>query len=173
TAPPAQGTLSGTAPNLLYTPNPGFSGIDSFSFVANDGQLDSAPARIDISIQAAGGNGEISNPVAALSLDGNLSDWAGLRSFGTDPDDVSGTSNKLDWLEGWMAHDAANFYVAYRNQGAVDTNGWWGWQLYIDADNNPNTGYRFDAIGAEYHIEANLVSQYTGDGDSWSWQVQG
>ena len=173
TAQPAQGTLSGSAPNLLYTPAPGYSGIDSFSFVANDGQLDSAPARIDISIQAAGGNGDISNPVAALSVDGNLSDWAGLRSFGTDPDDVSGASNKLDWLEGWMAHDATHFYVAYRNQGPVDTNGWWGWQIYIDADNNPNTGYRFDAIGAEYHIEANQVSQYTGDGDSWSWQVQG
>ena len=33
---PSNGNLSGTAPNLTYTPNGGFSGSDSFGFVAND-----------------------------------------------------------------------------------------------------------------------------------------
>ena len=170
---PTQGILSGIAPNLLYTPNQGYTGVDGFTFLANDGELDSAIANIDITVQAASGNSEVSNPVSALTIDGNLSDWAGLRSFGTDPNDITGANNKLDWLEGWMAHDAVNFYVAYRNEGPVDNDNWWAWQLYIDTDNNPDTGYKFDAIGAEYHIEENVVSKYTGDGNSWSWQQQG
>ncbi|MBW3624152.1 MAG: hypothetical protein KY468_12160, partial [Armatimonadetes bacterium] len=40
-SPPAHGTLSGTAPDLRYTPNPGYVGSDSFSFRVNDGQADS------------------------------------------------------------------------------------------------------------------------------------
>ena len=36
---PANGTLSGTAPNVTYTPNAGFGGAtDSFSYVVYDGQ---------------------------------------------------------------------------------------------------------------------------------------
>ncbi|MDC0710155.1 kelch repeat-containing protein [Stigmatella sp. ncwal1] len=35
--PPQNGTLSGTAPGLLYTPRPGFVGTDSFTFKASDG----------------------------------------------------------------------------------------------------------------------------------------
>ena len=45
---PANGTLNGTAPNLVYTPNSGFSGIDSFTYTANDGGLDSEPATVTI-----------------------------------------------------------------------------------------------------------------------------
>jgi hypothetical protein len=49
-APPAQGSLSGTAPNLIYTPTPGYSGPDSFTFTANDGKADSAPATVSLNI---------------------------------------------------------------------------------------------------------------------------
>jgi hypothetical protein len=37
----AHGTLSGTAPNLAYTPNANFTGNDSFMFKVNDGSVDS------------------------------------------------------------------------------------------------------------------------------------
>jgi Ca2+-binding RTX toxin-like protein len=47
---PTFGTLSGTAPNLTYTPNPGFSGSDSFTFHINDGTVNSAPATISLTI---------------------------------------------------------------------------------------------------------------------------
>jgi hypothetical protein len=47
---PTRGALSGTAPNLTYTPSAGFSGGDAFTFVANDGQADSNPATISITI---------------------------------------------------------------------------------------------------------------------------
>jgi hypothetical protein len=50
--PPVHGSLSGTAPYLVYSPYPGYLGTDSFSFVANDGEVDSDPALISIEITA-------------------------------------------------------------------------------------------------------------------------
>jgi RHS repeat-associated protein len=47
---PLHGTLSGESPNLIYSPNPNFNGSDTFSFVVNDGMVDSIPAVIDIAI---------------------------------------------------------------------------------------------------------------------------
>lgn len=47
---PANGTLSGTPPNLTYTPKNDFSGSDSFTFRANDGALNSGNATITIAV---------------------------------------------------------------------------------------------------------------------------
>src|SRR5438034_847467 len=52
-SPPANGSLSGTAPNLTYTPNPGFSGTDSFSFTAKDSQSTSNLATVSITVALA------------------------------------------------------------------------------------------------------------------------
>jgi hypothetical protein len=50
---PANGTLSGRAPNLTYTPKAGFTGTDSFTFKVNDGALDSEPVTVTIDVTAA------------------------------------------------------------------------------------------------------------------------
>ncbi len=47
---PANGSLNGTAPNLTYTPDAGYSGSDSFTFTANDGTNTSAPATVSITV---------------------------------------------------------------------------------------------------------------------------
>jgi hypothetical protein len=49
---PAHGTLSGTAPNLVYTPAPDFNGTDSFTYKLNDGTADSTVATITITTTA-------------------------------------------------------------------------------------------------------------------------
>ena len=48
--PPANGALSGTLPNVTYTPAAGFYGNDSFTFKVNDGMFDSAPATVSIRV---------------------------------------------------------------------------------------------------------------------------
>ncbi len=48
---PSHGTLSGTAPNLTYTPDPDFNGQDSFTFKVNDGSDDSTEARVSITVE--------------------------------------------------------------------------------------------------------------------------
>ena len=50
TTEPAHGTLLGTAPNLTYTPDPGYFGSDSFQFTDNNGTATSAPATVVISV---------------------------------------------------------------------------------------------------------------------------
>lgn len=49
---PEHGTLSGTAPNLTYTPVADFSGLDSFTFTVNDGSNDSEPATVSILVKS-------------------------------------------------------------------------------------------------------------------------
>jgi hypothetical protein len=53
TLAPAKGTLSGTAPNLTYTPNAGETGWDQFQFTASDGVKTSLAATVNINIVAA------------------------------------------------------------------------------------------------------------------------
>jgi len=48
---PSHGSLSGTGPNLTYTPNANFNGSDSFLFKVNDGTVDSAAATVSITVR--------------------------------------------------------------------------------------------------------------------------
>jgi hypothetical protein len=48
---PGVGTLSGTPPNLTYTPATGYVGHDAFTFKVNDGTTDSNTATVSISVQ--------------------------------------------------------------------------------------------------------------------------
>ena len=50
TGEPAHGTLTGEAPDLVYTPDAGYPGPDSFTFVADDGTGPSLPATVSVSV---------------------------------------------------------------------------------------------------------------------------
>ena len=47
---PSHGNLTGDVPLLTYTPEPGYSGLDSFTYVVNDGSVNSDPATITIQV---------------------------------------------------------------------------------------------------------------------------
>jgi hypothetical protein len=47
---PALGSLSGTAPNLVYTPRANANGTDSFTFKVNDGSFDSELATVAVTV---------------------------------------------------------------------------------------------------------------------------
>ena len=47
---PTNGSLSGTVPNLTYTPNQNYSGTDSFTYSVTDGQLTSPQATVSITV---------------------------------------------------------------------------------------------------------------------------
>lgn len=47
---PASGTISGTAPNLVYKPNLNFNGIDRFSYKVNDGRIDGNTAIVVVTV---------------------------------------------------------------------------------------------------------------------------
>jgi photosystem II stability/assembly factor-like uncharacterized protein len=50
--PPSQGTLSGTVPNLVYTPATNANGADNFTFKVSDGTLESGAATVTIVVSA-------------------------------------------------------------------------------------------------------------------------
>lgn len=79
---PSQGTVSGTAPNLVYTANATASGSDSIQFTVSDGNLISSPATITITI-----NSSNAKPIAkansfVLAEDGSIA----ITLVGSDPD---------------------------------------------------------------------------------------
>jgi uncharacterized protein (TIGR03382 family) len=79
---PAHGILSGAAPDLTYTPDPDYSGPDSFTFRSNDGLVDSEPATVSVAVAAVN-----DAPVAStLSTSTEEDGAASLVLVGTDPD---------------------------------------------------------------------------------------
>jgi Ca2+-binding RTX toxin-like protein len=74
---PDNGTLSGTAPNLTYTPNANFSGSDSFTFKVNDGTADSNIATVSITVTPVN-----DAPTIAVAAGGQcLADFQGLANL--------------------------------------------------------------------------------------------
>ena len=59
---PTQGTLTGTPPNLVYSPKSNFNGTDSFEFTALDGKASSVPAKVSITVTA------VNDPPIAVGL---------------------------------------------------------------------------------------------------------
>ena len=51
--PPTHGTLSGTAPNLTYTPTTGFSGTDQFTYSVSNGLATSEVATVTLTVSTS------------------------------------------------------------------------------------------------------------------------
>jgi len=81
-AQPQHGTVSGTAPNLTYTPSGTFTGADSFTFKVNDGVADSAAATVSINVT----NTAPTVQAAASPLSVVPNQAVTFTSEGTDPD---------------------------------------------------------------------------------------
>lgn len=177
TSMPTKGTLSGTAPNLVYMPDEGATGEDTFMFTVSDDQSSSSPASVTVMINSLPVSpNKMSNiPGSSIFIDGDLTDWNGLTPYTADPIDQGGNGNQLDWTRLRFAHTGGDFYIAYENASTIQFN--WAYNLYIDTDTNQATGfnarYAFSGIGAEYLIQSDYIFKYTGDGESWSWEFVG
>jgi hypothetical protein len=85
---PTHGDLTGVPPAVTYTPDVDYEGLDSFTFLANDGTEDSAPATVSINVAVPGENHP---PVAlddafALLKKVNKVDAPGVLANDSDPD---------------------------------------------------------------------------------------
>jgi VCBS repeat-containing protein len=82
-AQPSHGALSGTAPNVIYTPTLNYNGPDSFTYRANDGSLDSNTATVTITVSAVN-DAPTLNPIGGKTVsEGSL---LSFTVSGTDPD---------------------------------------------------------------------------------------
>ncbi len=58
---PQNGLITGTPPNITYTPSQNYNGSDSFTFVVNDGLVDSNTATVSIQVNSVN-NLPVANP---------------------------------------------------------------------------------------------------------------
>jgi LysM repeat protein len=79
---PMHGVLFGIPPLLTYAPDTGFTGADSFFFVANDGWVDSPPAKVSITI-TPDNEAPVANPQSVVTEQDTP---VGITLTGSDPD---------------------------------------------------------------------------------------
>jgi hypothetical protein len=115
---PAHGTLSGNAPNLIYTPSKDWSGTDTFTYKVNDGALDSDPVTVTISVSPKN-----DAPVAAPDAQAAVSATAvkvAVLGNDTDPDGdaltITGVSKPANGIvsinaDGTLTYTSAKGYV--------------------------------------------------------------
>jgi hypothetical protein len=106
---PGHGALTGIAPDLTYTPDPGISGPDSFTFRVSDGSLDSNLATVSICVDA------VDAPASGLA-----GHWSFDEGSGASAADASGNGSP-GVLVGAAAWDAGRLggAVAFTSPGAA------------------------------------------------------
>ncbi|MCP4346872.1 MAG: PKD domain-containing protein, partial [Desulfobacterales bacterium] len=125
---PSHGTLSGSTPNLTYTPSTGYTGSDSFTFTVSDGQDTSVVATITITVNNGIPNNNV--PVAnnqsistgkdsavAITLSGSDADNGDTLTFSHESPShgtLSGTTPNLTYTptSGYTGSDSFTFTVS-------------------------------------------------------------
>lgn len=153
---------------IEYTHNYLFSGNDLFTYTVLDNEgATSNVAGVVISI------GDpipttYHYPVETLSVDGDLSDWASMLPVGIDAHELRGLDSGLDWRDLYVAHDNHFLYLAYTTYLPAELN--WAHNIFIDIDQNSNSGLKFNDMGVDFLIQQGHVYKYNGeDGTTWSW----
>jgi cellulose biosynthesis protein BcsQ len=177
---PSHGSLSGTAPNLTYTPSANFSGLDSFTFKVNDSTTDSALASVSLKITPVN-----DPPTANASNVTMLEDMpAAVALAGIDPDgdslsysiaaqpshgDLSGTEPNLTYTPhtNYYGSDSFTFTVS---DGAVDSVPA-TMSLTITATDDPPTAIA-DSVTAQEDASASIVlAGDDPDGDPLTYSI--
>ncbi len=95
----------------------------------------------------------------AIQVDGNVSDWENI-------DPIASGSGKISSLS--AVQDDNKLYILLEGTEITET-----YDIYIDSDNNSQTGYDaywiWSNMGADYLIADNELFEYTGSGDDWSF----
>jgi hypothetical protein len=119
------------------------------------------------------------NYQALINIDGNFNDWQNVPKLNIPPNPSADTGDSpspdADFINFWAANDTANLFISYQVAGNITSS--YFYHVYIDADTNVNTGYRYKdsaSVGAELMVENDGLWKYTGTGGSnWSWSQIG
>jgi hypothetical protein len=152
---PQHGTISGSAPNLIYTPDSGFSGLDSFTYHASDSVLESNIAQVDITINSAG-------PVTVFFDDFESDQGWVFNPFGSDTataglwERTDPTSVNLSGSKQLEAFSGSNDLVT----GPAGLRSWWWWTWSVDDINDGITTVRSPEITLPNAGNLTLSLQY-------------
>jgi hypothetical protein len=111
---PAHGSLTGTAPNLTYTPTPGYTGLDRFTFRVADSMTNSDPATVSIFVGTPAGAGVqgkyydtadfTSNKFTRTDSQINF-DWG----TGTPSNSIASDTFSVRWSGGLLVPESGNY----------------------------------------------------------------
>lgn len=168
---PVHGTLSGTAPSLVYRPDPDFFGADSFSFRAGDGVLWGTPAMVRMAITAVNDAPVVSDIPNASAIKGTGFSVA-LNDYVSD---VDNDLSSLSWtIEGATNLDAVIDSTSHEAAIRPVDSLWTGADTLVFTVSDP--GGLSDADDATFTLTPGLsapaVSVSTPTNDStptWSW----
>ncbi|MGJ8672886.1 Ig-like domain-containing protein [Rubritalea sp.] len=121
---PSNGSLSGTAPNLVYTPNENFFGTDSLVYTVNNGTTDSLRGIVMFDVTGTEDSPTFSlatNSIATASTSGPYS--GSLGTLATDPD---GDALSFTVLSGpsWLTSTADGTLSGTPQLADLGTNSW-------------------------------------------------
>ena len=150
---PVHGTLTGTAPNLTYTPAAGYNSTDSFTFKVHDGKVDSANiATVYLSV------GAVAPGIASEFFQNppNLYSWPDMANLLPDDTriDTQMSLSHGDFPAGYEDHFSSQ-HVAYLN---ITNGGNYGFS--ISADDN-----------SRVYVDETLVIQQTFPQAGYSAQI--
>lgn len=97
-AQPRYGTLQQDGSSWVYTPAAGFTGVDSFRYVASDGQADSAAATATIQVSAQNDEYQADADTVALYHFDDLSDSSGNQLQLALKGSAELTAEELSWM---------------------------------------------------------------------------
>ena len=135
---PAQGTLTGAAPHLTYTSAPKFSGQDEFTYVTFLGAMESAPARVTVTVTpdpadsspptvtgtvpAAGATGvHVSTDPVSTAPDLYLPAVRATFSEAMESATITADSFTVDGISGTVTYDAATRTATFQPGAPLGT----------------------------------------------------
>lgn len=116
-------------------------------------------------------------PNGTITVDGSRADWSSVTPYTADGQDASGG---VDFDTIWIANDDTTLYfrlTVFSGSPSFTTDGW-RYNLFIDADQDRNTGFIGGSgqysVGADYLIQGIYVFQFTGANQTtWGWTLLG
>ena len=131
----SDGSLSGTAPSLTYTPNSNFNDTDSFTFKANDGKADSNVATVTITVNPvndapvaqsqsviAAGDTPLNITLMGSDVDSSTLTYSVVSDPPPSHGTLSGTAPNLTYTSSDESYSGPDSFTFKVNDGTVDSN---------------------------------------------------
>jgi len=187
---PTNGTLSGTAPDLIYTPNPDYTGGDSFMFMTDDGEADSNIATVTITVNPIDTDPPVPNPMtwatapsptgsssismtATTASDGNGVEYYFACTAGGCND--SGWQDSMTYDDTGLEPETQYIYqVKARDKSANQNETGWSSTASATTENVgtgqlPVADFSANPLSGEPPLTVTFTDLSTGDPTSWSW----
>jgi hypothetical protein len=111
-----------------------------------------------------------------IYIDGYFDDWSSAQQVdingeGIELEGDTSVSPSCDLIDLWFTQDAENLFFSFSVGGPITALPYY-YHVFIDEDNNPETGYHSDnsLIGIDIMCENGYLWRYSGTDGEWAWE---